>query len=91
MGKKDLYMGKAIFMIKCMLGAYILTAGLLLLLAFMLYRFGLSEKVVSVCIIAVYIVVTFLAGLLAGKKEKRRKFLWGTRATSSRQVPVFRR
>ena len=53
MGKKDFYMEKAVFMIKCMLGAYILTAGLLLLLAFMLYRFGLSEKVVSVRIIAV--------------------------------------
>ena len=77
MGKKELYMEKAVFIIKCMLGAYILTAGLLLLLAFILYRFGLSEKVVSVCIIAIYIVVTFLAGLLAGKKEGRKKFLWG--------------
>ena len=77
MGKKELYTEKAVFIIKCMLGAYILTAGLLLLLAFILYRFGLSEKVVSVCIIAIYIVVTFLAGLLAGKKEGRKKFLWG--------------
>lgn len=77
MGKKELYMGKAIFIIKCMLGAYILTAGLLLLLAFILYRFGISEKVVSVCIIAIYIAVTFLAGLLAGKREGKRKFLWG--------------
>ncbi len=77
MGKKELYMGKAVFIIKCMLGAYILTAGLLLLLAFILYRFGLSEKVVSVCIIGIYIAVTFLMGLLAGKKEGRRKFLWG--------------
>ena len=77
MGKKELYMEKAVFIIKCMLGAYILTAGLLLLLAFILYRFGLSEKVVSVCIIALYIVVTFLAGLLAGKREGKRKFLWG--------------
>lgn len=77
MGKKEIYMEKVIFIIKCMLGAYILTAGLLLLLAFMLYRFGLSENVVSICIIAVYIIVTFLAGLLAGKREGRKKFLWG--------------
>lgn len=77
MGKKEIYMEKVIFIIKCMLGAYILTAGLLLLLAFMLYRFGLSEKVVSICIITVYIIVTFLAGLLAGKREGRKKFLWG--------------
>ena len=77
MGKKEIYTEKVIFIIKCMLGAYILTAGLLLLLAFMLYRFGLSEKVVSICIIAVYIIVTFLAGLLAGKREGQKKFLWG--------------
>lgn len=77
MGKKEIYTEKAIFIIKCMLGAYILTAGLLLLLAFMLYRFGLSEKVVSICIIMVYIIVTFLAGLLAGKREGKRKYLWG--------------
>ena len=77
MGKKEIYMEKVIFIIKCMLGAYILTAGLLLLLAFMLYRFGLSEKVVSICIIVIYIIVTFLAGLLAGKREGRKKFLWG--------------
>lgn len=77
MGKKDFYMDKAVFVIKCMLGAYVLTAGLLLLLAFLLYRFGLSEKVVSVCIIVIYILVTFFAGLLAGKREGKRKYLWG--------------
>ena len=77
MGKKDIYLGKVIFVTKCILAAYILTAGLLLLLAFMLYRFGLSEKVVSLCIIGIYIVVTFAAGLLAGKRAGKRKFLWG--------------
>ena len=77
MGKKEFYMEKAVFMIKCMLGAYILTAGLLLLLAFLLYRFGLSEKVVSISIIAIYIIVTFFAGMLVGKREGKRKFLWG--------------
>ncbi len=77
MGKKEIYTKKVIFVTKCMLAAYILTAGLLLLLAFMLYRFGLSEKVVSICIIAIYIIVTFLAGLVAGKRAGKKKFLWG--------------
>lgn len=77
MGKKEVFMDKAVFVIKCMLGAYILTAGLLLLLAFVLYRFGLSEKIVTVCIIAIYIIVTFFAGMLMGKREGKRKFLWG--------------
>ena len=77
MGKKEIYLEKVIFITKCMLAAYILTAGLLLLLAFMLYRFGLSEKVVSLCIIGIYIAVTFAVGLLAGKRAGRKKFLWG--------------
>ena len=77
MGKKDIYLEKVIFVTKCMLAAYVLTAGLLLLLAFMLYRFGISEKVVSLCIIGIYIVVTFAAGLIAGKRAGKRKFLWG--------------
>ena len=77
MGKKEIYLEKVIFITKCMLAAYILTAGLLLLLAFMLYRFGLSEKVVSLCIIGIYIAVTFAIGLLVGKRAGKKKFLWG--------------
>ena len=77
MGKKEFYTEKVIFITKCMLAAYILTAGLLLLLAFMLYRFGLSEKVVSICIIGIYIVVTFAVGLIAGNREGKKKYLWG--------------
>jgi len=65
------------FILKCLLLSYLLTTGLLLLLALLLYRFGLTEKVVSACIIGIYILVTFLAGFLAGKREGSRKFLWG--------------
>ncbi len=65
------------FILKCLLLSYLLTTGFLLLLALLLYRFGLSEKIVSVCIIAIYIIVTFLAGFLTGKREGNRKFLWG--------------
>ena len=46
-------------------------------MALLLYRFDLSEKVVSGCIVGIYIIVTFLAGFLAGKREGSRKFLWG--------------
>lgn len=77
MGKKEFYMERIVFVIKCMLFAYILTAGLLLLLAFMLYRFQLSERIVSIGIIVIYIAVTFLAGVIAGKRMDKRKFIWG--------------
>ena len=77
MERKAIDSGKIVFVMKCMLAAYLLTAGLLLLLALMLYRFGLSEKVVSICIILIYIAVTFLAGFIAGKRVGEKKFLWG--------------
>ena len=65
------------FLLKSLLISYLLTTGLLLLLALFLYRFELSEKIVSICIIIIYIVVTFLAGFIAVKREGNRKFLWG--------------
>lgn len=77
MGKKVFDSAKIIFVMKCMLAAYLLTAGLLLFLALLLYRFGLSEKIVSIGIILIYIVVTFLAGFLTGKRAGEKKFLWG--------------
>lgn len=67
----------ALFLLKSLLFSYILTGGLLLLLALLLYKAGLSQKVVSVCIILIYVIATFFAGFITGKKLKNRKFLWG--------------
>lgn len=77
MEKKVADSTKIVFVVKCMLVSYLLTAGLLLFLALMLYRFGLSEKLVSIGIIVIYIAVTFLAGFIAGKRAGEKKFLWG--------------
>lgn len=65
------------FLLKCLFGSYILTAVLLVLLTFLLYQFGLSERTVSIAIIAIYVIATFFAGYLAGKKIQNRKFIWG--------------
>lgn len=67
----------AFFLLKCLLLSYILTAMLLLLLAFMLYKLRLSEGIVSIAISSIYVVSTFVAGFVAGKKLQTRKFLWG--------------
>ena len=66
-----------LFLLKCLLFSYILTGGLLMLLALMVYRFGLSEKTVSAVIVFIYIGATFFAGFVTGKKQKTRKFMWG--------------
>lgn len=69
--------GGILFLLKCLLVSYILTAGLLLLLALLLYRFSLQEKIVNISIILIYIAVTFFAGFLSGRRFGSRKFLWG--------------
>lgn len=66
-----------IYLLKILLFSYILTGVLLAILSFLLYRLGLSEKIVSGAIIAIYVGATFFAGFMAGKKIQSRKFLWG--------------
>lgn len=65
------------FLMKCLLLSYLLTAVCLLLLTFLLYKLGLSEKTVSAAIISIYVISTLSAGFVAGKKLQNKKFLWG--------------
>lgn len=57
--------------------AYVLTAIILLLLALVLYKFRISEKIINLAIVVIYVLMTFFAGFVAGKKFKVKKFLWG--------------
>lgn len=63
--------------IKSLLGAYMVTGVLLLALAYLLYRFHLGEKAVAVSIVIIYIISTFVGGVLIGKYMKIRKYFWG--------------
>lgn len=60
-----------------LLGAYIVTAVILFVLAFLLFKLSLSEQIVSVGIIITYALSCFLAGFLAGKRMRQKRFLWG--------------
>lgn len=62
---------------KCLLASYLLTGAALLLLALLLYRFRLSEQIVNIGIIIIYVIAAFLAGFLSGKRTQERRFLWG--------------
>ncbi len=65
------------FLLKTLLFAYILTGGLLMLLALLVYRLQFAEKTVNLLIILVYILATFFSGFLAGRKTQNKKYLWG--------------
>ena len=56
---------------------YIITGILLLALTAMLTTMHLSENTVSIGIMVIYILSGFVGGLLAGKRMKNRKYLWG--------------
>jgi len=66
-----------LFFGKSLIFSYILTILLLLLLTLLVYKAGFTEKMVSVAVIVVYVIATFFAGFLVGKKMQSRKFLWG--------------
>ena len=69
--------GSIFFLLKTLVLSYVATAGILFLLAFLLYKLRLSARVVSIAIILSYVLVTAFAGFLTGKHMKNRKFLWG--------------
>ena len=77
MEKMKHYQGAAMRLLKALLAAYIVTGGLLLLLALLLYKLRLSESVINLSITAIYLIACFLAGFLMGKMMKTRKYLWG--------------
>ena len=57
---------------------FIISALLLLLLALLLYRLELSEAVVKVAVIVIYIITGLTGGILWEKKDQGIKmFLWG--------------
>ena len=63
--------------LKCLLVSYVVTGVFIVLLAFLLYKFGAGEKIVHIGIIVIYIVSTFLGGFLLGKNMRVKKYLWG--------------
>ena len=68
---------KVMWMLKALLASYIVTGILLLVLTLLLYKLELNEQMVSMAIVVVYLLSTFIGGIIIGKLTKIRKFLWG--------------
>lgn len=64
-------------LLKGLLLSYIITAFLLLILAFLMLKLDLSGMVLSGGINFVYIISAFAGGFFVGKKVEQRKFIWG--------------
>ena len=56
---------------------FIVSGILLLLLALLLYKLQLSETVVKIGIVVIYVIAGLSGGILLGKTMKEKKFIWG--------------
>lgn len=68
---------KPLVIISTLLIMYVITGLALLALALLLFKMQLSENVVTIGIMVIYIVSCLIGGLTAGKRIQVRKFLWG--------------
>ena len=71
LGKKGLYI------VQSLIVSYIVTGILLCILALIMYQSGAGEKIANLGITITYILASILAGMMVGKKIKKRKFMWG--------------
>ena len=62
------------------LTAIIIAAALLVLSAFLLEKLGLSESQVQILVYIIYLLSAIAAGLMAGKLQREKKFMWGALA-----------
>lgn len=68
---------KVLEVIRSLVAAYIFTGVALAALAFVIYKWELSETIVNIVIMAVYVIASFIGGFITGKRVKERKFFWG--------------
>ena len=68
---------KIIGVLRSLTVAYVITGIMLIILAFAMYKLGLSEGQVNFFITLVYILTSAIGGIVAGKIMKEKKYMWG--------------
>lgn len=63
--------------LKSLLCSYGVTAIMLFLLAFLLFKFDLSQNMVGAGVTVIYIISCFLGGFVLGRSAGRQKYVWG--------------
>ena len=77
MQRVSLRSGKALLIVKTLLITYIITALLLLLLALIMYKLDPPGAVISIGLVLIYIISSFVGGYIMGNAKKEKRFLWG--------------
>lgn len=67
----------AMYYVRYMLLAVAITAALLLLTAFFMYKTDMSTVALGILLVVCYIFPNFISGWKMGKRAEKRQFLWG--------------
>ena len=68
---------KPVTLLISLLGSWIVTAVLLVLLAAAMMKFQLEEGKISAAVTVIYLGSAFLGGRIAGRRTENKKYLWG--------------
>ena len=70
-------MNKVSVILKTLIVGYVITVAALLLLSFCLYKFRVSDSIISVGIYVTYGLSALCGGLFLAKSMKRNRLMWG--------------
>lgn len=80
---KNQFLKKILSFLRVIVAAFIITGILLLLLAFVLFKWELNETLMTAGTLVIYILSCFSAGFLIGKSGREHGLLWGMLAGTS--------
>lgn len=68
---------RVMWVLKALIAAYTISGMLLLLLSLLLYKYNLTESKITIGIIMIYVLSTFIGGYILGKLMEVKQYLWG--------------
>ena len=74
---KNVIREKVLPVAKTVAAAAVVTAVLLLILAFLLYKLKFSDNILMIGIGVIYFLANFAAGFIIGKVKEQKRFIWG--------------
>lgn len=72
--------------VKGVLAAYAVSAVVLLILAFLMFQWDVSEEVIRGGVIFAYVISCFICGMFVSKEHTGRRYLWGILAGAAYYV-----
>ncbi|MGN0513597.1 MAG: TIGR04086 family membrane protein [Lachnospiraceae bacterium] len=70
-------MNRVLSILKVLLFEYVLSIVLLLLVALIMYKTGMSNATAKILILLVYFITTFIGGMVMAKAQNQKRLIWG--------------